>query len=137
MASVKLPRQLHGRCQPIHSRPSRYKVNIVASQATNLIDNSCRSLKKQTNAMTTSAVPTKHNKFPRPIPKSGSGTTRILACPNPLHILAIPVKDKTTPALTINFLLFTFTPICFEAVNAFYGLCHKSAASKIPKIIKK
>ena len=98
-ASVRLPRQLHGRCQSIHQRPIRYTTKLVPIQATNPSASVCRLLKKQTIAITISATPTTSINFPNVMPKMGSSTARNLEVPNPLETLAIPVMARTAPTL--------------------------------------
>lgn len=98
MASVRLPRQEHGRCQPIAHKPTRYTNKFAVNHATK-IKPSCRDLpSKQILAITNSNTPTQNIKCPNCNPRMGSTCFKIPALPKLLAILAAAVVRSTPPA---------------------------------------
>ncbi len=93
-ASVRLPRQGHGLCQPTSHRPRRYKTKLVDSTATNAARKPIFFEKKQTYATAISTIPPIQNIQRKGIMKIGSGNAKICDLPKLLINLASAVVNN-------------------------------------------
>src|ERR1035437_8084907 len=98
-ASIILPRQSHGLCQPNHHKPKRYASKFVVNTAIIILVTVLAFHERHTANKINSTIPIISIKWRNCRPVIGSGINKIFEPSNALHTFDIPVMKKTAPQL--------------------------------------